>query len=145
LGQQRRDFEGKAKRLAEAIAVAGHSPTLLAQLASTEAEIESVDRKLDQLRPVDLKVDMAETREFVLKNVLLLKRLIREDATLGKAALMKHLGQLTLTPRDTETGKVFEVSGGMNLLGGPNDVMPVVARDGIEPPTPAFSGLRSTD
>jgi hypothetical protein len=26
-----------------------------------------------------------------------------------------------------------------------NGVMLVVARDGIEPPTPAFSGLRSTD
>ena len=32
----------------------------------------------------------------------------------------------------------------MNLL-EEKDVMPMVARDGIEPPTPAFSGLRSTD
>ena len=35
---------------------------------------------------------------------------------------------------------MFEVSGAVNLLGG-KDVMLMVARDGIEPPTPAFSGL----
>ena len=34
--------------------------------------------------------------------------------------------------------------GALDLL-NENDVMPVVARDGIEPPTPAFSGLRSTN
>jgi len=39
-------------------------------------------------------------------------------------------------------GTVYEVSdGGMNLLPG-KDVMPLVARDGIEPPTPAFQGCR---
>jgi hypothetical protein len=35
------------------------------------------------------------------------------------------------------------VTGGFDLLAGNTDVMPVVARDGIEPPTPAFSGLDS--
>ena len=144
LEQQRRDLEIQARRLADAVAAAGHSPTLLTRLAATESEIESINCKLEQLRPVNLKIDMEETREFVLKNVLQLRRLIRQDASLGKAALMKHLGQLTLTPRDTEAGKVFDVSGGLDLLSGRNDVMAVVARDGIEPPTPAFSGLDSS-
>jgi hypothetical protein len=36
-------------------------------------------------------------------------------------------------------GPVYLVMGGLNLLD--NDVMQMVAREGIEPPTPAFSGL----
>ncbi len=69
LEQQRRDLEIQARRLADAVAAAGHSPTLLTRLAATESEIESINCKLEQLRPVNLKIDMEETREFVLKNV----------------------------------------------------------------------------
>jgi hypothetical protein len=68
-------------------------------------------------------------------------------------------------PGDSETGPVYDVSGGghIDLFGGDGKamslaveadaghsatgrkgVMQVVARDGIEPPTPAFSGPRST-
>jgi hypothetical protein len=36
-------------------------------------------------------------------------------------------------------------SGDVNLFGGDDRVVLMVARDGIEPPTPAFSGLRSTN
>jgi hypothetical protein len=36
---------------------------------------------------------------------------------------------------------VLEVSGDVDLFGGDERVMQLVARDGIEPPTPAFSGL----
>ncbi len=48
-----------------------------------------------------------------------------------------------MTPVQHDSGPVFEVSGAWKLTPDSN-VMPVVARDGIEPPTPAFSGL-STD
>ena len=86
-----------------------------------------------QLRPVNLKVDLAETREFELKNVLQLKQLVHQDTRLARAALMKQIGQLTLTPpRDTRKGPVSELSCGVDLLSSRNDVMPVVARDGIE-------------
>jgi hypothetical protein len=63
-----------------------------------------------------------------------LKSLLRCDAPTAEAALAKHIKQSVLTPEDRPTGPVFKVSGGI-------DVMPEVARDGIEPPTPAFSGL----
>ena len=74
-----------------------------------------------------------------------LRELFQQDATGSKAALARHIGQLVLTPKTNPTEPIYEVSGGFDLLSGNNDVMPVVARDGIEPPTPAFSGLRSTD
>ena len=59
---------------------------------------------------------------------------------MAKAALQTHMGQLILTPKGTQKGPVFGVSGAIDLLGS-KDVMLVVARDGIEPPTPAFPGL----
>ena len=42
------------------------------------------------------------------------------------------LGQLVLTPKTTPTGPVYEVTGGFDLLAGNTNVMPMVARDGIE-------------
>jgi len=54
---------------------------------------------------------------------------------------VRMASRFEVTPTDTPSGPVYEVSdGGMNLLPG-KDVMPLVARDGIEPPTPAFSGM----
>jgi len=47
-------------------------------------------------------------------------------------------------PKQRPEGPAFEVSAAVDLL-GEKDVMPVVARDGIEPPTPAFSGPLSTN
>jgi hypothetical protein len=58
--------------------------------------------------------------------------------------LMKHVKQLVLTPKETPTGPRYAVTGSIEIP-ALNGVMPVVARDGIEPPTPAFSGLRSTN
>ena len=84
---------------------------------------------------------MSEIRDFVYSNVLQLKNLLRGDVARAKVSLARHLGRLVLTPTQTPEGPVYEVSGGFDLLAGNNDVMPVVARDGIEPPTPAFSGL----
>ena len=62
--------------------------------------------------------------------------------TQAKAALMKHIPRLELTPRQTAEGPVFEVSNSLNLGAREEYVMPVVARDAIEPP-PVFLGLRS--
>ena len=49
-----------------------------------------------------------------------------------------------LTPGKRDGEEVHEVSGEWELLPEKKCVILLVARDGIEPPTPAFSGLRST-
>jgi hypothetical protein len=85
-----------------------------------------------------------EARQFVYTSVLRIKDLLRGEATTLKAVFARHIGQLTLIPKQTPEGSVYEVSGAMDLLPTNNDVMQVVARDGVEPPTPAFSGLRTT-
>ena len=143
LHRQRRELQVKVGHVTEAIAETGHSPALLSKLADLEAQIADVDRQIDAHSPVNLFATVDEIREFVYRNVMDLRELLHQDPSRSKAALSQHIGQLVLTPTETPSGPVYEVSdGGMNLLPG-KDVMPLVARDGIEPPTPAFSGLRS--
>jgi site-specific DNA recombinase len=144
-------LQAKADRLGAAIADAGHSPTLLSSLAAVESQLDLLDQQIKAHRPVVLEFTLAEVEEFVSKNLLQLRSLLASDPTAAKTALGQHIKTLVLTPRQMATGPVFEVSSAFDLL--PNgssstagsDVMLVVARDGIEPPTPAFSGLRSTD
>ena len=92
-----------------------------------------------------ISATLDEIRDFVYRNVVGIRELLHQNPSRSKAALAAHMGQLVLTPTETPSGSVYEVSdGGMNLLPG-KDVMPLVARDGIEPPTPAFSGLASSN
>ena len=50
-------------------------------------------------------------------------------------------GAIVLTPTVQDGRKLYRVSGNVNLLPDVESGMLLVARDGIEPPTPAFSGL----
>jgi hypothetical protein len=140
--RERRLLRINAKHLTDAIAGAGHSPTLLSKLGEVEAHIARLDRHVDSWKPMDIAATVREMRDFVSPSLINLRGLLHEDASRSKAAFSRHLGQLVLKPKQTPAGPLYEVSGGLSLLA--QDVMPVVARDGIEPPTPAFSGLRST-
>ena len=143
LRRERHQLRANAQRIANAIAEAGHSAALLSKLAEVEAKISEADRRLETYEPVDVSASVGEVRDFVYRNVMNLRGLLHQDASRSKAALSRHIGQLILTPKQTPTGPIYEVSGRLDLLA--QDVMPLVARDGIEPPTPAFSGLRSTN
>ncbi len=146
LQDRREELQTKARNLAEAIAAIGHSPSLLTQLSVIERELERVDAQLLQVnQPMNVAVTMAELREFVARKAGELGEILRADVATARQALAKHIEKLVLTPQETPEGPVLEVSGDVDLFGGEPCVVQMVARDGIEPPTPAFSGLRSTN
>ncbi len=130
--RHRSELQLKAERLTTAIADTGHSPALLSKLAEIESQIAQVNHREEAARPVNLSAAVGEVREFVYSQVMQLRELFQQDATGSKAALARHIGQLVLTPKTNPTGPIYQVSGGFDLLSGNNDVMPVVARDGIE-------------
>jgi site-specific DNA recombinase len=132
LQKQRDELQSKARRLAEAISAVGHSKTLLSELSQVENRLDGVNQQIDSFTPMQLETTAQEIRDFVLKNLLQLRNLLRGDPAIARAALVKHIKQLVLMPNEGPLGPVFQVSGEV-------DVMQVVARDGIEPP-PAFSG-----
>ena len=143
---EKRELQLQATRVAEAIAAAGHSPTLLAQLASIEGQIRELDRHFETQKPVDLTASIEEMEAFAHKSLLHLRDVLRQNPETARISLLKHIKRLVLTPKEMPSGTVYDVSGGIEILvGAHKDVMQVVARDGIEPPTPAFSGLRSTN
>jgi site-specific DNA recombinase len=141
--RKRRQLQTQAERLTDAIADAGHSPALLSKLGEVEAHIAELDRHIDSCKPMDIATTVGEIRDFVSRNLINLKGLLHEDASRSKAAFSRHIGQLILKPKQTPSGPIYEVSGGLDLLAG-EDVMLVVARDGIEPPTRGFSVRCST-
>ena len=139
---EQRELQGQAHRLSDAIAAAGHSPSLLSHLASVEARLARVQQQIEACNPTNLMVTAAEARSFVMANVMNLRSRLHEgQPARARTALMKHVKQLVLTPEERPTGQVYAVSGSVDVpVSKKNNVMPVVARDGIEPPTPAFSG-----
>jgi DNA invertase Pin-like site-specific DNA recombinase len=144
LRHARQQLQAKAQHVADAIADAGHSATLLSTLATIEVQIADIDQQLKLCQSTDISWTADEVREFVYRRILQLQDFLRSDPTRLKAVLARHMDQLTLKPVQTSHGAVYEVSGGVNLAPEGNDVMQMVARDGIEPPTPAFSGPKLT-
>ena len=144
LRKQREHLFQNAQHLAAAIAEAGHSPALLESLAAVERRIAELDaqRRRTKLGRSDPSSDAL--RRFMLDRIGNLSTLVQSDPERAKVEMAKHLPAIVLTPAQRETGPVFEVSGSWKLV-PEEDAMLVVARDGIEPPTPAFSGLRSTN
>ncbi|MCU1233869.1 MAG: hypothetical protein JWP63_1836 [Candidatus Solibacter sp.] len=72
------------------------------------------------------------------RNLRQLTTPLHED-TAARAALALHITQLTLTPTQTEMGPISRVDGALNLTA--DDIVLTMARDGMEPPPPAFSGV----
>lgn len=132
LQQKRNELKEKANNLSEAIVAMGHSPSLLAQLPKVESEIEKIDRQAIQPeKPKQFATSMQELREFVTRKAFDLTSVLRSDVPTARAALAKHLEKLVLTPKDTPDGPVFEVSGDVDLFGGDERVVQMVARDGF--------------
>jgi hypothetical protein len=71
----------------------------------------------------------------VTRRLLNLRGLLRENVPRAKRELLEHVQQITLTPVQNMTA--YAVSGSWELLPTGNDVISMVARDGVE----RFSGL----
>ena len=116
-------------------------------LRGLESEIAALTRQIEEYKPLDLTATTETVRRFAFENVRNLRGTLRnEDIPAARTILQRHVEKLVLTPTLKEGQKVFEVSGNINLMPQTEKVvMEMVARDGLEPPTPAFSGLRSTN
>lgn len=143
---QRDQHRAEAERIADAIAAAGHSKMLLDRLAAAESKMAEMQRRIDALKLAEIRVATDEIRDYYSKASADFLSLVGQTYgfTRAKRELAKNLSKLVLTPKQTPEGWVYEVSGDWKLLPEEKCVIWVVARDGIEPPTPAFSGLRST-
>jgi hypothetical protein len=65
LREERASLKSKARRLVDAVAVAGHSPALLSSLATVEEQIAGLDRRIESSKPIDVAATLEEIRDFV--------------------------------------------------------------------------------
>ncbi len=145
LERRREDLRAQARRISAAIAQGGKLETLLDHMNGLESEIAALSRQIEAYRPLDFTVTTETVRRFAFENVLSLRDSLKSE-DIPAATLQRHIEKLVLTPTLKEGHTVFEVTGNINLIPTTGkDVMELVARDGLEPPTPAFSGLRSTN
>ena len=127
----------QASNIADAIAADGcrQSPTLLSRLGEIETRIREIQTRLEKPKVVNkLSSSIGEVRNFVLKKAGDLRSVLAGDPVLAKDNLRKHVRELVLTPKQTPSGPVFDVSGDVDLFGGDPSVMLMVPGGGIEPP-----------
>jgi hypothetical protein len=147
----KKDFEDRKRRqskLVEALETNGDITSLTVRLREVEAEIKHIQEAIDAYRPVKLDVTISDIRDHVQKSLLQLQKLLanRGDFARARQALAQHIGKLILTPGMHDDRPVYRVTGRLGVKpDSEKGRMQLVARDGIEPPTPAFSGLRSTN
>jgi site-specific DNA recombinase len=154
LQTRRGELKEQAGNLGMAIAKIGHSATLIQQLAEVESEIAQIDGRLAVAnQPFDLAFSLESIRDFVAEKTLDFTAAFASEPAKARLILAKYIENLTLTPRETENGPVYDVSGEIDLFGGDRaavglviqttsgrkpsgkkSVMQVVARVWLEPP-----------
>ena len=99
---KRQELKAKATNVTEAIAAIGHSPSLLAQLSSIEAEIAKLDDRLTEMnQPRDLAISLEDLREVLHERASEIGALLRGDVEVARLALAKYADRLVLTPKGT--------------------------------------------
>jgi site-specific DNA recombinase len=140
------NLKAQASRITQAIAVTGHSDALLEQLREIETKLREMrvqnSQRKDDAKP---EVILKQVRQFVSNQLANLPELLRSNPARTKAFLAEHLKCISMAPTQADESPAWKVSGEWNLLPETVDAFAMVARDGFEPPTPAFSGLRSTN
>jgi len=84
------ELQGKAKRITRAIAEAGHSPSLLAELQTIESEIEHIDRQVATSKPMDVNMVLAEARKFVTGRLMNPRTFLRATSETAKPLIMPY-------------------------------------------------------
>jgi site-specific DNA recombinase len=142
----RKDLEDRKRRRAkimEAIETAGEINSLTVRLRDLENDIKRIQEAIAHYRPIQVDEAVRDVRGSVIQMMLGLRESLATrtsmDVARAKAALAKHVGKLVLTPALRDGRPIYKVTGNVAVETETEKCrMQLVARDGIEPPTPAF-------
>ena len=142
LRQRKAKLEAEIRNLTRALAD-GYSLAVVAEIATREKELSSIEDHLLASEPGSLQNNLSELREWVHHSLSNLLKLLSSDPIRARTELMRHIQAIVLEPQD-EAGKRFCVATGeWNLLGNeagpPDEAAPLslrmVAGAGFEPAT----------
>jgi len=132
LRNQKEKFQAQAANIADAIAASGHSSILLKRLGEIESQISAIETQLAENDMPALRVTVAEMREFVFRELLDIRGLLRENVAQTKLTLRKHIRDLVLTLENGPEGPFYQVNGKWEFLPEDKGVLVLVARDGSQ-------------
>jgi len=117
LEAERSELERQGRNLADAIAQQGSSPFLSAQLARVDARLAEIEQLL-RAKPTP-KLPMftdEQIRGFLRKESQDFCELLKGDPERARQEIQKRINRLVMTPKETPSGAVLEVSGDIELL-----------------------------
>jgi DNA invertase Pin-like site-specific DNA recombinase len=132
LRSEKERLEGQAANIADAIAAGGHSQTLLKRLADIEQQIATIEREAAEDEVAPLKTSVSEIRDFVTRELLDIRGLLRENVAQAKLTLRRHIRDLVLTPMEGADGPFYQATGKWEFLPENKRVFVLVARDGFD-------------
>lgn len=119
-------------KLVDAISSHGFSGALSDKLRAVESRRKEISDILSPKRePTRVTFSTEEISEFVLRKAQDFGSALRADPQNVKETLRRHIKELVLTPKETSTGWVYEVTGDLDLLGGDQSVMLTKSLNGI--------------
>lgn len=115
--EQKRKVETELSRLIAAVADSGDSTFLIEAIDQREQELRSNDERLNAGGLGRHEVQPSDLTDFVKARLGTLCDVLNSDVTQVQAELLRHVSEIRLTPKQTETGREHAAEGEWNLLG----------------------------
>jgi site-specific DNA recombinase len=115
--QRKTRLEAEVRRLVSAVAESGHSKSLLEEIDRKEAELQGIADGLLLATPKSIESRIGEIRTFVASGLKDLRDLLRKDTALARTELLKHSGEITMTPHRDSAVRFYVADGKWDLLG----------------------------
>jgi hypothetical protein len=118
--------------LVDAMAKHGFSAALSARLTAVEARLTQIEHLRNRVSEPKVPVfTIEEMREFLRRKSKEFANVLAGDPETARMQLRKRITKLVLTPKETPSGSVFEVTGDVGLFQGNDDVMLTNSLEGI--------------
>jgi hypothetical protein len=117
LREEKARLEKQMDELLATIKDVGRSPRLSREWKDLEARVETLDEQLGrQDMPEARRFDARKLREFVDKEAENFAAVLTADRVEAWEQIRRHVGKIMLTPRVTDSGQFYEVSGDVALF-----------------------------
>jgi site-specific DNA recombinase len=115
--EQKGKVQAELNRLVTAVADSGHSTFLIEAIDQREQQLRNLDERLNACGLGLRQVQPADVTDFAKNRLTTLSELVNSDVTQARAELLRHVREIRLVPRETETGSDYVAEGEWNLLG----------------------------
>jgi site-specific DNA recombinase len=115
--QRKARIEADVNRLVAAVSEVGHSKALLNELARKENELQGITDRLLSSGQDSIEARIGEIRTLIMGGIENLRDLLRKDTALARTELLKHSGEIRMTPNTAVGHRFYVAEGTWDLLG----------------------------